>query len=133
MSVCLIAKDEEAPIGLCLDSVASFAHEIILVDTNRLIRRRYRRGVSRGFTIHGRMISVMPAMYLWNMRLGTDSCPDADERLNVEDIPTLQRELKQSGILNYRLPIHNHGAKEYGHRICARLYRNAPAWHRSYP
>ena len=33
VSVCLIAKDEEAQIGLCLDSVASFAHEIILVDT----------------------------------------------------------------------------------------------------
>ena len=42
------------------------------------------------------MISVMPAMYLWNMRLGTPILFDADERLN-EDIPTLQRELKQSG------------------------------------
>ena len=44
----------------------------------------------------------------------------------MEDIPTLQRELKQSGILNYRLPIHNHGAKEYGHGYVPRLYRNAP-------
>ena len=129
VSVCLIAKDEEAQIGLCLDSVASFAHEIILVDTGSTDQTVAIAEAKGARVIHhpwqddfsdARNVSLEHATGDWILVL------DADERLNVEDIPTLQRELKQSGILNYRLPIHNHGAKEYGHGYVPRLYRNAP-------
>jgi len=129
VSVCLIAKDEETQIGSCLDSVSEFAYEIILVDTGstdrtvaiaeakgaRVIHHQWRDDFS-----DARNISLEHATGDWVFII------DADERVNSEDIETLQNELKQPGILNYRLPIRNHGAKEYGHGYVPRLYRNAP-------
>ena len=33
LSVCVIAKNEEKNIGICLDSVSNIADELIVVDT----------------------------------------------------------------------------------------------------
>ena len=129
VSVCLIAKDEETQIGACLDSVSEFAYEVILVDTGSTDRTVAIAEAKGARVIHhpwrddfsdARNVSLEHATGDWVFII------DADERINSEDIGILQNELKQPGILNYRLPIRNHGAKEYGHGYVPRLYRNAP-------
>ncbi len=88
LSVCIIAKDEEKMIGECLDSVASVADEIILLDTGSRDRTRE--------IAHEKGAAVYQSVWQDDFSLARNEaidkatgefilCIDADERLLSPD------------------------------------------------
>ena len=100
LSLCMIVKNEEANLGLCLESVKGVADEIIIVDTGSTdrtveIARRYGAKISSykwddDFAA-ARNVSLQSATSNWIMVL------DADEALAEEDRGRLRALLRQEG------------------------------------
>jgi len=98
LSVCMIVKNEEQFLARCLDSVATVADEIIVVDTGSTdstvdIARRYTDRVYhhtwRDSFSEARNASLSYATCDWILQI------DADEELYREDIPLLRRTLAE--------------------------------------
>src|SRR6185503_940117 len=129
LSVCIIAKNEQAFLGQCLASIKPVADEIIVVDTGSVdntaaIAREH------GAQVHSfawtddfsaaRNFSLQHATGDWLLIL------DADEELPPVSHEALRHQLNAVDVMAYRLPIIDHGKEDEGCSYVPRLFRNAP-------
>jgi FkbM family methyltransferase len=129
LSMCLIAKNEEKFLEQCLRSVHGLASQIVLLDTGSTdrtieIARQY------GAEVHtlawaddfsaARNAALAHATGDWILML------DADEELPAEQHPKLLADLKNSGVIAFRLPLVNRGQENEGRSFVPRLFRNLP-------
>ncbi len=129
LSVCVIAKNEEKFLARCLDSIKPIAHQIVLVDTGST-DGTVKLAEERGAEIHhftwnddfsdARNEALKYATGDWILVL------DADEELPAAEHSKLQADMREKGIMGYRLPLLNHGAESEGVCYVPRLFRNAP-------
>jgi len=133
ISLCMIAKDEEAFIEDCLKSVHGLVDEIVLVDTGCTdrtveIARRYGAKVVahawRDDFSDARNVSLQHAIGDWVLWL------DADERLERSSAEAIRRAITDPQFAGYLVEIHNDlgDAQNRGsfiHRAC-RLFRRLP-------
>lgn len=129
LSVCLIARDEEAHIGRCLDSVRQIADEIILVDTGSRDRTK-EIAREKGAVVHecqwaddfsqARNETLKYVTGDWVLVL------DADEVLAPDAGESIRQEIAERRAIGFRLPLENEGADEWGTAYVPRLFRNAP-------
>lgn len=129
LSVCVIAKNEEKFLARCLDSIKPIAHQIVLVDTGST-DGTVKLAEERGAEIHhftwnddfsdARNEALKHATGDWILVL------DADEELPAAEHSKLQADMREKGIMGYRLPLLNHGAESEGVCYVPRLFRNAP-------
>jgi GT2 family glycosyltransferase/glycosyltransferase involved in cell wall biosynthesis len=130
LSVCLIAKNEEAFLAQCLRSVRGLASQIVVVDTGST-DRTVEIAREHGAEVHSyawsddfsaaRNAALEHARGDWVLIL------DADEELLPEQAEVLAGEIRVSGVLGYRLPIIDIGREQEGRSYVPRLFRNAPA------
>ncbi|HUZ07318.1 MAG TPA: glycosyltransferase, partial [Candidatus Paceibacterota bacterium] len=112
LSVCLIVKNEEQFLAQCLKSVRPIAQQIVVVDTGST-DRTVEIAKEFGAEIHSfawcddfaaaRNAALEHATGDWILML------DADEELPELEHPKLRADLKQVGIIAYRLPLFNQG------------------------
>ncbi len=129
ISVCLIAKNEEKFIGQCLRSVKPIASQIVVVDTGST-DRTVEIAKELGAEIHpfpwcddfsaARNAALERAAGDWILVL------DADEELKPDQAGLLLREIRDSSVFGYRMPIVDTGREESGCSYVPRLFRNAP-------
>ena len=133
LSLCMIVKNEEANLGLCLESVKGVADEIIIVDTGSIdrtveIARQYGAKISSyqwddDFAA-ARNVSLRSATSDWIMVL------DADEALAEEDRGCLRALLRQDGPTSYLLnivsPVNDQLSSHAVINPFPRLFRNRP-------
>ncbi|HWQ74635.1 MAG TPA: glycosyltransferase [Syntrophomonas sp.] len=133
VSLCMIVKDEEGWLGRCLDSVASIADEIIVVDTGstdgtKAVGREHKAKVydfewTESFSA-ARNFGLEKATGKWVMWL------DADEELELEDAGVFKRILAESKSDLWMIPLINYygGFPPDSNRAYlyagARLFRN---------
>ncbi|WP_158602424.1 glycosyltransferase [Cohnella endophytica] len=138
ISLCMIARDEEAVIGRCLSSVADVVTEIIVVDTGSSDRTRE---IARSF---GATVVSMPwrgdFAYARNIALALAAQPwilvlDADEELvrgeeapKEEDFLTLLSRARRDGVFGYNIRMVSFvgTGEEYVTDSVCRLFRNDP-------
>lgn len=129
ISICMIVRDEEANLPGCLDSVASLADEIVVVDTGSTDRTREiaARHGARLFTAAwqddfsaARNVSLEQATGEWILVL------DADERIPSAEQAKIRRLTRDPSVHGYfvRLRCPTHRSVEWGHQC--RLFRNCP-------
>jgi tetratricopeptide (TPR) repeat protein len=137
VSLCLIARDEEATIGMTIKSVLALVDEVIVVDTGSADNTRI---IAEGYG--ARVVDVA-----WsddfsearNVALGEASCDwvlvlDADEFLQPIRPVEFQRLLHDPGVAGYRLKCNGTGAGEAAELPRSlRLFRNAAAVRYRYP
>lgn len=112
VTVCILAKDEEKNIADCINSVLSFADEIILVDNGSKDRTKdiASRLGAKVYTIVNcseaslRNFSLSKASYLWTFSI------DADERATPEFGKALKMEIEKSkdNIVAFEVPINSY-------------------------
>lgn len=132
LSICLIAKNEEAFLGKCLASIKPIAHQIIVVDTGSTdrtvaIAREYGAEVYH-FTWNdnfsdARNASLEHATGDWILVL------DADEELPEKEHAELIKAMSNPAVIGYRLAITHVGFEGQGADHVPRLFRNAPGLH----
>lgn len=133
VSLCMIARNEEAFIDQCLVSAKDYVDEIIVVDTGSTDRTR-EIAESHGAKVHE---------FTWNdsyadarnEALGHASCEwilvlDADEKLDPATAHLLRREIANPSADAYTIPFRNYMNDSVTpdittHRVC-RLFRNNP-------
>jgi tetratricopeptide (TPR) repeat protein len=137
VSLCLIARDEEATIGMAIKSVLALVDEVIMVDTGsrdntRIIAEGYGAQVldvpwSDDFSA-ARNAALDQATGRWILVL------DADEFLEPVRPIEFQRLLHDPAAAGYRLRIVGQGAEQPGIMTSrVRLFRNAPEVRYRYP
>ena len=129
ISVCLIVKNEAQYLGQCLESVKSFAFEMVVLDTGstdetveiaeRCGARVYRSEWADDFS-KARNEALNHVSGDWILIL------DADEIVSPEGVRHLWREVGDRRAIGYRLPLRNEGSDEQGQAYVPRLFRNAP-------
>jgi GT2 family glycosyltransferase/glycosyltransferase involved in cell wall biosynthesis/tetratricopeptide (TPR) repeat protein len=129
LSVCLIAKNEEAHLDRCLASVRPLAHQMIVVDTGSTDRTAeiakqhgaevYSFAWSDDFSA-ARNAALEHATGDWVLSL------DADEELPAESQAKLREHLRDPKAMAFRLPLVDHGQEAEGRSLVPRLFRNAP-------
>lgn len=133
ISLCMIAKDEEAFLEECLKSVQGLVDEIVLVDTGSIdrtveIARRYGAKVVhyawRDDFSDARNVSLQHATGDWILWL------DADERLDKGSAGAIRNAIQDPQFAGYLVEIHNEvgdaqSASTFVHRAC-RLFRHLP-------
>lgn len=112
VTVCILAKDEEKNIADCINSVLSFADEVILVDNGSKDRTKdiASRLGAKVYTMVNcseaslRNFSLSKASYLWTFSI------DADERATPEFGKTLKMEIEKSkdNIVAFEVPINSY-------------------------
>jgi glycosyltransferase involved in cell wall biosynthesis/predicted SAM-dependent methyltransferase/tetratricopeptide (TPR) repeat protein len=128
LSVCLIVKNEEKFLTQCLKSVREIAQQIIVVDTGSTDRTTeiakefgaeiYSHAWSDDFSA-ARNVALEHATGDWILVL------DADEELPVSQHAKLHADVKNPGLIAYRLPLVNSGQEHEGQSFVPRLFRNA--------
>ena len=132
VSLCLIARDEEATIGMTIKSVLALVDEVIMVDTGSTDNTRI---IAEGYG--ARVLDVAWAddfSAVRNTALNEAACDwvlilDADEFLQPVRPVEFQRLLHDPGVAGYRLK--RQGAE--GHSAGLRLFRNVPSVRYRYP
>jgi glycosyltransferase involved in cell wall biosynthesis len=129
LSVCLIARNEEAFLGQCLDSIRGLGAQIIVVDTGST-DRTVEIARQHGAEIHSfawcddfsaaRNAALAHATGDWILVL------DADEELPPASHPALLKAMRKAEVMAWRLPILDAGREEEGGTYVPRLFRNAP-------
>jgi len=137
VSLCLIARNEEATIGMAIKSVLALVDEVVVVDTGSDDNTRI---IAEGYG--ARVLDVA-----WeddfaaarNAALAEASCDwililDADEFLQPVRPVEFQALLNDPGVAGYRLQMNggNPGAAK-GHGARIRLFRNDPSIRYRYP
>ena len=135
ISLCMIARDEEAFIAQCLDSAKNFVDEIILVDTGSSDRTP-EIAKSYGAKVYefpwndsyadARNESLKRASHEWILVL------DADEKLDPATAHLLRREIANPRAEGYNMLFRNVMTDGVtpditSHRVC-RLFRNDPKY-----
>jgi tetratricopeptide (TPR) repeat protein len=129
LTVFLITRNEERFLGRCLDSIRSFAHQIIVVDTGstdwtRDIAARYGAEVYsfpwRDDFSAARNAALERATGDWILML------DADEELMPDQHSVLLKSMQDRKAIAWRLPMVDKGREEEGVNYVPRLFRNAP-------
>ncbi len=130
LSVCLIAKNEEAFLPQCLASVRGLADQIVLVDTGST-DRTVEIAREHGAEIHSfawcddfsaaRNAALEHVTGDWVLML------DADEELPPESHAPLRRLMQEKAVIAWRLPIIDVGREDEGCSYVPRLFRNGPA------
>jgi tetratricopeptide (TPR) repeat protein len=137
VSLCMIARDEEASIGKAIKSALALVDEIVVVDTGS---RDNTRIIAEGYG--ARIIDEV-----WNddfaaarnAALAAAACDwilvlDCDEQLQSVRPVDFQRLLVDPGIAGYRLPVaHGHDPDHLQAAPVLRLFRNHPDLHYRYP
>jgi len=137
VSLCLIARDEEATIGMAIKSVLALVDEVIVVDTGsrdntRIIAEGYGAQVldvpwSDDFSA-ARNAALDQATGKWILVL------DADEFLEPVRPIEFQRLLHDPAAAGYRLRMIGRGPDDIGSMTSrVRLFRNAPEVRYRYP
>jgi len=137
VSLCLIARDEEASIGMAIKSVLALVDEVIVVDTGskdntRIIAEGYGARVldvtwEDDFSL-ARNACLAEALSDWILVL------DADEFLQPVRPVEFQRLLHDPQVAGYRLRMASPLEEEAGRNsTMIRLFRNDPAIRYSYP
>lgn len=134
ISVCIIAKDEEAFLPACLESVRSFAQEVIVVDTGSTDRTPQLAEEAGARVLHhpwegdfsaARNRALDAASGDWILVL------DADERVFAEDVPLLLGAVGGQAD-GYFLKCINYvdlaGRQIMDEAQVFRLFRNRPDW-----
>ncbi len=115
LSLCVIAKDEEALLPGCLDSVASLADQLLVLDTGssdgtaRVARAhgaRVHRFTWRDDFAAARNAVLAHARGRWVLVL------DADERLAPAALPVIRAALREGGFDLGLLPLHDAASLE---------------------
>jgi GT2 family glycosyltransferase/Tfp pilus assembly protein PilF len=129
LTVCLIVKNEEKFLAQCLKSVREAAQQLIVVDTGSTDRtvaiakefgaEVYEHDWSDDFAA-ARNAALAHATGDWILVL------DADEEMPAGQLAKLSADLKNSGVIAYRLPLINSGQEAEGRSFVPRLFRNAP-------
>ncbi|MGG6293294.1 tetratricopeptide repeat protein [Leptolyngbya sp. AN02str] len=126
----MIVKNEAHHLSRCLDSVRSFANELIVVDTGSTdetvaIAESFGATVIRtdwtGDFSAARNESLKHATQEWILIL------DADELLNESVIPKLNEAMNQPNVLVVNLMRHEVGATQSPYSLVSRLFRNHPS------
>lgn len=130
LSICLIARNEEKFLAQCLKSVRSLAAQIVVVDTGSA-DRTIEIAQEHGAEVHhfkwcddfsaARNAALEHARGDWILML------DADEELTAENHAALQKHLRESNVIAWRLPLVDIGREKDGCSYVPRLFRNAPA------
>lgn len=132
LSVCIIARNEEAFLPACLRSVAPLAPQTVVVDTGSedntpaLARAAGAEVVSfawRDDFSAARNASIACATGEWILVL------DADEELTPEAAQTLPEEMADARVIAYRLPLFEASPPHDGPHYVPRLFRNVPEAH----
>lgn len=133
ISLCMIAKDEEAFIEDCLQSVQGLVDEIVLVDTgstDRTVEIAQRYGAKvvhhpwRDDFSDARNVSLQHATGDWVLWL------DADERLDKASAEAIRNAIRDPQFAGYLIEIVNEvgdqqNTSTFVHRAC-RLFRRLP-------
>lgn len=137
VSLCMIARDEEATIGLAIKSAMALVDEIVVVDTGsrdntRIIAEGYGARVVdfpwRDDFAAARNAALAEAGCEWILVL------DADERLQPVRPVELQRLLRADKVAGYRLQVcHPHGSPQNEPCERVRLFRNLAVVRYRYP
>lgn len=129
ISLCMIVKDEEAALPLCLDSVKDLVTEIIVVDTgseDRTIAIAQEYGAQvyeepwKDDFSKARNRALEQASGDWILVL------DADEQLTPEVIAPLRQTIAQKNALVVNLVRQELGAKQAPYSLVSRLFRRHP-------
>jgi glycosyltransferase involved in cell wall biosynthesis len=136
VSLCLIAKDEEATIGMTIKSVLALVDEVIMVDTGSTDNTKI---IAEGYG--ARVLDVAWAddfSAVRNTALNEATCNwvlvlDADEFLQPVRPVEFQRLLHDPGIAGYRLKRQTAGKADDGQSAGLRLFRNVPEVRYRYP
>ena len=133
ISLCMIARDEEAVLERCLRSAVDAVDEIVLVDTGstdatKAIAERYgAKVIDHVWTddfAEARNVGIDAATGDWVLVL------DADEWLDAADAPKLRDLTRRTWRDAYRLTIHNRVGSEDERRFVIseglRFFRNRP-------
>ena len=132
VSLCLIARNEEATIGMTIKSVLALVDEVIMVDTGSTDNTRI---IAEGYG--ARVLDVAWAddfSAVRNTALNEAACDwvlilDADEFLQPVRPVEFQRLLHDPGVAGYRLKRQNGDSISAG----LRLFRNIPQVRYRYP
>lgn len=132
LSVCLIVKNEEQFLAQCLRSVRDVAHQFIVVDTGSTDRtveiakefgaEIYTYQWNDDFSA-ARNAALEHATCDWILML------DGDEEFPAEQHPKLLADMRNPGVLAFRLPLVNSGHETEGQSFVPRLFRNVPGAH----
>jgi len=137
VSLCLIARDEEATIGMAIKSVLALVDEVVVVDTGSKDNTRI---IAEGYG--ARVLDVAWSddfSEVRNAALDEASCDwilvlDANEFLQPIRPVEFQRLLHNPGIAGYRLALQATGQSPAGDQPTAvRLFRNSPKVRYRYP
>jgi tetratricopeptide (TPR) repeat protein len=136
VSLCLIARNEEATIGMAIKSVLAVVDEVIVVDTgstdnSRIIAEGYGARVidltwSDDFAA-ARNVALTEASCDWVLVL------DADEFLQPVRPVEFQRLLHNPGVAGYRMLRNNQVPDDSGSPYSLRLFRNLKEVRYQYP
>jgi len=137
VSLCMIARDEEASIGKAIKSALALVDEIVVVDTGsrdntRIIAEGYGARIIdevwRDDFAAARNAALAAAACDWILVL------DCDEQLQSIRPVDFQRLLMDPGIAGYRLPIADvHDPEQQPEAPALRLFRNHPDLRYRYP
>jgi tetratricopeptide (TPR) repeat protein len=129
ISVCLIARNEEAFLGRCLTSVKPIADQLVVIDTGST-DRTVEIARAHGAEVHhfewcddfsaARNAALEHATGDWVLAI------DADEELLATEHTRLFADLNSAHVLGVRLPLTNAGLEHEGRSFVPRLFRNAP-------
>ena len=129
LSVCIITKNEERFIAQCLRSVQGVADQVVVLDTGST-DRTVTIAREMGAEVHtftwcddfsaARNACLAHARGEWILGL------DADEELLPESRVELQKAMKSSGTLAWRIRLVDAGKEAEGCHYLPRLFRNAP-------
>ncbi|MFQ5713264.1 MAG: glycosyltransferase [Candidatus Scalinduaceae bacterium] len=134
LSLCMIVKNEEKFLPMCLESVKDHVDEIIIVDTGSSdstieIARRYNAKIyhhawENSFS-KARNYSLKYATCEWILIL------DADEEVDKEDAHKLKDVIKENGVNVIYLPVLNRpvGGKNISINNSERLFKNHLGFH----
>ncbi len=130
LSACLIVKDEQQQLPKCLQSLKSFADEIIVVDTGSSDRTIAIAKKHQAKIFHfdwcddfsqARNYAIAQATGQWILVI------DADEVLQPQAIAILKAVMQREDCLAANLLRHEVGASQAPYSLVLRLFRNHPA------
>lgn len=129
LSLCLIAKNEEAFIAQCLASVRGLTAQIVLVDTgstDRTVEIARELGAEVYTFAWCDDFSAARNAALEHVRGDWVLVLDADEELPPESHDALRSLMSAKEVMAWRLPILDVGREDEGGSYVPRLFRNAP-------